>query len=192
VKVLLVFIVILFTNACATDKKLTVTNDGNATTGRLSTAQLAKTSRNLVSSKEDKTIETVLYKISIPYNIQADNQPENSLVFVKDNKYIGGLNLIYCYPGELLSMLRTNHSTVLLLKKLPDFPYEVWQENLEITQPAASNNKISLIQTHIYFVFGDQNLVYDLFFNAEDVKNETVLQIARSFQIQPLNINSQK
>lgn len=94
------------------------------------------------------------------------------------------------YPGQPLSTVKPNHSSVLSSKKLTDFPYEVWQENLELTQPVASNDKTTINQTHIYFVFGDQKIVYDLYFNIGDIEDNTILNIAKSFKIQSPNNNS--
>lgn len=187
---LLLISVIFFTNTCSINKGANVTSSGGNLSGQVGTTQPVNDSGNISNSKEDKTIETVLYKLSIPYYMEADKQLGDSLIFKKDNRNIGGLSLMLYYPGQPLSTVRPNHSTVLFSKKLPDFSYEVWQENLELTQPAASNDKTSLKQTHIYFVFGEQKLVCDLFFNIEDIEDETILHIARSFEVQPPNKNS--
>lgn len=140
-------------------------------------------STNSSSSKEYKTIETDLYKLSIPTSIEAEKIAGSALLFRRAKKNIGGLDILGYNPDQPLSQLEPNHSKVLLSEKLQGFSYEVWQENLELTQPAASGDKSIIAQTHIYFVFKDKKIAFDLYFYTKEIAENTLLDIAGSFKL---------
>lgn len=130
-----------------------------------------------------KQIETELYTISVPDNFQVKHTIGNMLEFYINNKNIGGLNALNYYPDQPEYQLDPNHSILVSTSKLKNMNYETLLKKYEISQPAASNDTTIKYQTHIFFIFQDKKLSYDLFFYTPDINDNTILDIGKSFKI---------
>jgi len=130
-----------------------------------------------------QNIQTDLYQISIPKEWTAEKLDGNMFAFKKENKKIGGLDIIGYYPEQPISQLEPNHSEVIESKTLEGFFTEVMKEKLKITPPAASGETTVTEQVHLFFIIKEKKIAYDLYFNTADVDEQTALNIAKSLKL---------
>lgn len=131
----------------------------------------------------EQNIHTDHYLISVPQDWTVEYLLGYSLSFKKDNKIIGGLDILGYYPDQPISQLEPNHSEVIESKKLEGFFTEVLEEKLKITPPAASGIINVTEQLHIFFIIKNRKRAYDLYFNTTDIEEQTFLNIAKSFKL---------
>jgi hypothetical protein len=147
--------------------------------------------------KPDKYFKADLYQMYLPKDwsvekIQvseewlSDKTHMNPVQFKESNKVIGELHTENYLPDKKpIPFDMSNHSEVIEIKDLDGFFTDVMLINLEITQPAASNDDTVLKELHICFIIKDINQVYDFSFNTADVSEQTALNIAKSFELVP-------
>lgn len=143
----------------------------------------------------NKNIQNDLYQVSVPNEwneeiIIANGRPTHQLYFKKGQKEIGGIQILGYYPDEPISHIHPNHSSIIFSKKLDGFFTETLLTKLETTPPAASGDNTVTEMIHIYFLLKDENIAYDIWFNSHDVDEQTVLEIAKSFQLKSSSISN--
>ena len=127
--------------------------------------------------------QTNLYQISIPKEWSVEKLAGSMLAFKKENKKIGGLDILGYYPEQPISQLEPSHSEVIESKKLEGFFLEVVREKLKITPPAASGETTVTEQIHLFFIIKEKKIAYDLYFNTADVDEQTALNIAKTLKL---------
>lgn len=139
------------------------------------------------ADRDVNQVETDLYILQIPGDWSKIGQPGNTLIFKKGEKVIGGLEILTYYPGQPISQLFPNHSETVFTKKLEGFGTEALMASLKLSHPAASGDTSIVEQTHIYFIVSEKSTAFDLYVNAGDVDEDTLLSIAKSFKLKGQN-----
>lgn len=148
--------------------------------------------RLAVSSKVNNTntnaktnlVETDSYTISIPDNINITKQLNGEVViFSMNGKTIGGLDTLSYYPDQPEYQLDPNHSLLISSKKLQNMKYNVLEKKYEMYPPAASGDTTKTNVTHLFFIFKDKKIYYDLYFDMAAVNEATILDIGKSFKL---------
>ncbi|WP_202079879.1 hypothetical protein [Caldalkalibacillus salinus] len=126
---------------------------------------------------------TEQYALSIPEQWVVAEEPGGVLRFKKDDEDIGGLNIVDYHPEQPLSQLNPNHAEVTKENELSGYFTTVVQFDYKITPPAASGDQTVTQEVHYNFLVQEQNIAYQLYFNAEVVEEETALQIIHTFKL---------
>jgi bla regulator protein BlaR1 len=133
--------------------------------------------------KSEQIIQTNLYQVSIPNNWTVKETPGYSLLFSQENRELGGIKIVGYYPDQPISHLYPNHSETVYEKELDDFFTKGLQAKLKITPPAAGGEDWVKEQIHIYILFKDENIAYDIWFDSNYIDEKKALTIAKSFEL---------
>lgn len=135
-------------------------------------------------SSDTNLIETDSYTVLISDNINATKQLNGEVVvFSIDGKSIGGLDTFIYYPDQPEYQLDPNHSLVVSSKKLKNMKYDVLEKNYDMYPPAASGDTTKTNVTHLFFIFKDKKVYYDLYFDTSAVDETAILEIGKSFKL---------
>lgn len=126
-------------------------------------------------------IKTKSYSLAVPKTWTVDIQQDTVLFFLRDGKEIGGLEIEGYIPPD--TVFFPNHSELIEKKTLDGFFTAVIQASFNRTQPAASQDTSVTKETRFYFLINDKKQAYDLYFNQEDVDEQTMINIIKSLTL---------
>jgi len=106
---------------------------------------------------------------------------QDNVYFYSNGKEIGGLEIEGYIPPDTIHFL--NHSELTEKKTLDGDFTTVVQASFQRSQPSAPRDPTVLNETHFYFLMEHEEPAYDLYFNQDDVDQETMLRIARSLTL---------
>ncbi|TCO53965.1 M56 family metallopeptidase [Caldanaerobacter subterraneus] len=105
------------------------------------------------------------------------------LVFEKDNVPVGGVQIIGYEPNQLLFL--PNHSEVKSKKEIEGLITKAVLVNLDITPPAATGDNSIKNENHIYLIFEEDGIAYDIYADVKYVNESQLIKIAKSFKPAP-------
>lgn len=145
-------------------------------------ASVEKINDEITESKQEDR-----YELITPEHWSVEILPFSSMSFEENGNVVGGIDVTPYYPDQPLSQLRSNHTEVIESHPLEGYFTEVIMEKIKQTPPAASGDTTVTETLHFYFIIEDKNTAYNLFFNAQDVDEQTALSIANSFTLHSSN-----
>jgi hypothetical protein len=141
-----------------------------------------KTQTIKINYNTDSTqnIKTESYSLAVPKTWTVDIQ-HDTVHFFKNGKEIGGLEIEGYIPPDTVYV--PNHSELIEKKMVDGFFTSVIQASFNLTQPAASQDTSVTKETHFYFLINDKKQAYDLYFNLENVDEQTMMNIVKSLAL---------
>lgn len=124
---------------------------------------------------EKNTVASILVSMRVTGN--------GEMRFLIGDDVVGGIEIIG-YKADLPLFL-PNHSTINAQKDVQGLLTEAVLLNLEITPPAASSETWSRNENHLYLIFEEQELVYDVFGDSSRLSESDLVEIAYSFKPAP-------
>lgn len=128
------------------------------------------------------TIKQESYEITVPSDWSVKKLPGESLAFVKDNREIGGMQILTYDENEPIAQLYPNHSDIKYSKDVEGLNSAI-QAEMIITPPAAAMSDRYEKQLHIYMIMKENGIAYDLWFDSSLIEEKTVKEIAHSLDI---------
>lgn len=101
------------------------------------------------------------------------------LIFQKNNITIGGVQIIGYEPNQ--SLFLPNHSETKWQKDIEGLITKAVLVNLDLTQPAASGDTSIKNENHLYLLFANEKIAYDIYANTKYVNESQLIKIAKSF-----------
>lgn len=140
----------------------------------------------LIKQKESyQTVQTDRYTVSLPedWTVTVNKISSSTLTFEQVDKELGGIDILGYYPDQPICHLYHNHTETIYSKRLDGFFTDTIQAKFRCTPPAAAHEDWVKELIHIYFLIKDENIAYDIWVNSDDVSEETLLSIAKRFEI---------
>lgn len=102
------------------------------------------------------------------------------LAFEKEKLPIGGIQIISYEPGQPLFL--PNHSEVKSQKEIKGLNTKAVLVNLDLSQPAASGDNSVKNENHLYLIFEEEKIAYDIYADSRYADEALLLKIAKSFK----------
>lgn len=170
-------LIISFTSCSS--KKASIINNQSQASNKIITSSAPKQ-----ADPKTNLVETDSYTVSIPDTFDVTKQLGGLVVvFSKNGKTIGGLDTLIYYADQPEYQLDPNHSLVVSSKKLQNMKYDVLEKKYEMYPPAASGDATKTDVTHLFFIFKDKKIAYDLYFDTSEVNDAAILDIGKSFNL---------
>lgn len=132
---------------------------------------------------ERALIETDQYNLYLPETWNVTKLPGDFLIFEKDSKVIGSIEILGYYSDQPDSQLFSNHSELISSEELSGYSTKALKVRLTVSDSVATDDNGTVSKLHYYFLAADQNLAYDLSFLTSEIDDETAEMVAKSFQI---------
>lgn len=101
------------------------------------------------------------------------------LIFVKNNISFGGVQIIGYEPDQPLFL--PNHSETKSRKDIEGLITKAVLVNLDLSKPAASKDISIKNENHLYLLFANEKVAYDIYANTKYVNESQLIKIAKSF-----------
>ncbi|WP_148136136.1 M56 family metallopeptidase [Candidatus Formimonas warabiya] len=118
------------------------------------------------------------YTLKVPGDWKVTGN-QGELIFAKDNISFGGVQIVDYTPDQPLSL--PNHSETKSKKDLDGLITKAVLVNLELTQPADAEDMDRKNENHLYLIFTDQNMAYDIYADTKFVPVSQLVKIGKSF-----------
>lgn len=105
---------------------------------------------------------------------------EAELIFEKNNIPIGGVQIVGYEPDQPLFL--PNHSETKWQEKIEGLFTKAVLVNLDLTQPAASGDTSVKNENHLYLLFPNIKIAYDIYAHTRYVNKSELVKIAKSFK----------
>lgn len=105
---------------------------------------------------------------------------ETELLFEKDHRPIGGVQILNYEPGQPLFL--PNHSETKSEKEIKGLLAKSVLINLDLTQPAASGDEKVKNENHLYLIFEAEKRIYDFYADTTAVSGTELVKIAKSLK----------
>ncbi len=150
--------------------------------GVLLTSAAGKTTIN----DENKSYEIGKYSVSVPsdWTVRSTKGVNNEIAqlsFIKNDQIIGGIEILNYEIGQQAPYL-PNHSETKIKKDIEGLVTKAVLYNLDLTQPAASNDPTVKNENHLFLIFEKDKVSYDIFADTRYVSEAELLSIAKSFK----------
>ncbi|SHF91390.1 bla regulator protein blaR1 [Caldanaerobius fijiensis DSM 17918] len=126
------------------------------------------------------TEKNTIFKIISKTKIISNNELP---LFEKDNVPIGGIQIISYEPDQPLFL--PNHSEVKSEKEIKGLITKAVLINLDMTPPAASGDTSIKNENHLYLIFEDDRVAYDIYADTKYADESMLIRIAKSFKPTP-------
>jgi bla regulator protein BlaR1 len=104
---------------------------------------------------------------------------EAELIFERNNIPFGGVEIVGYEPNQ--SLFLPNHSETKWQKDIEGLITKAVLVNLDLTQPAASGDTSIKNENHLYLLFANEKIAYDIYANTKYVNESQLIRIAKSF-----------
>lgn len=138
---------------------------------------------NALSKQSSIEIGNYTLKVPSDWKVKSIKAPDNSiaeLIFEKNKIPIGGVHINGYYPGQPLYL--PNHSETKNKKDIEGLETKAVLVNLDLTQPAASGDTSVRNENHLYLIFKNEKIAYEIYANTQYVNESELIKIGKSLQ----------
>lgn len=140
---------------------------------------------NAVSKQTPCKIGNYTLEVPSDWKVNSIMAPDDSvaeLTFKKGGNLIGGVQIVSYEPGQPLPL--PNHSVTKSKKNIDGLLTEAVLINLDMSQPAASGDTSIENENHLYLIFKDDKVAYEIYANTKYVDAKELIKIAKSFKLE--------
>lgn len=105
----------------------------------------------------------------------------SELEFEKNNVTVGGIQIVGYEPGQPLFL--PNHSEVKRQEEIKGLITKAVLVNLDMSQPAASNDTSVKNENHLYLIFEEDKIAYDIYADTKYLNENQIIKIAKSLRL---------